>query len=59
MPLNRSRVAGLLLASLVLLPAPALAQSARGVEFDVREFTCPLGGATFRQDVGYAAMPLV
>lgn len=59
MPLNRSRVAGLLLASLALLPAHAIAQSARGVEFDVREFTCPIGGAKFSQDVGYASMPLV
>lgn len=28
-------------------------------EFDVREFTCPIGGKSFRQDVGYPGFPLI
>jgi len=33
-------------------PAPAAAQE-DGSSIDVREFTCPLGGASFNQEVGY------
>ncbi|MEE1878018.1 hypothetical protein [Altererythrobacter litoralis] len=39
-------------------PAPAAAQE-DGTSLDVREFTCPLGGASFNQDVGYYAFPLL
>src|SRR3569623_2500113 len=33
--------------------------SPRERSFDVRHFTCPLGGKTFDQDVGYNAFPLI
>lgn len=47
-------IARLWLAALALLSTSALAQP-----FDKREFTCPIGGAKFTQDVGYSAFPLV
>lgn len=39
-------------------PAPAAAQG-EAATFDVREFTCPLGGKSFTQEVGYFPFPLL
>ncbi len=51
------------LALLLLLASPlALAQVAPEEKFEgfnVMNFTCPLGGAKFKQDVGYYALPIV
>lgn len=50
------RVAALLLFAAMLAPFAA----ARDAEsFDKREFTCPLGGKNFTQDVGYSSFPLI
>lgn len=38
---------------------PAAAAPAKPESFDVRSFTCPLGGAQFSHDVGYSAYPLL
>lgn len=46
---------------LLMLAAPLAAQNdAAGLPetFDLRQFTCPLGGKEFSQDVGYAGFPL-
>lgn len=51
------RALGLLIA---LLAAPLAAQGEdwQTEEYDVRSFTCPLGGEAFTQDVGYPTYPL-
>lgn len=53
----RSRVLALLCFAL-LLPVAARAESS-ATGFDVRSFTCPIGGETFTQDVGYSSLVLV
>ncbi|MFZ9394458.1 MAG: hypothetical protein ACO25F_00165 [Erythrobacter sp.] len=50
--------AAVLAALLACCAAPAAAQG-EGAANDLRSFACPLGGKTFRQDVGYFALPLV
>lgn len=49
------RLAALLL--FAALAVPLAAQSADPI--DERRFTCPVGGKAFRQEVGYAAFPLI
>lgn len=48
-------------ALLALMPAAASAAEPgeEAFSFDKRQFTCPLGGARFEQDVGYSTFPLV
>ena len=50
-------VGGLALATGAAASTPPAKPS--GEKFDVRHFTCPLGGKAFDQDVGYFAFPLV
>lgn len=50
--------AGLMLAALTLA-MPAAAAPEKPETFDVRAFTCPIGGERFSQDVGYSAYPLL
>lgn len=59
LPLNYLRIVGLLALTTLLPLTSTAAQPPGGVEFDVRKFVCPVGGAKFTQDVGYYAMPLV
>src|SRR5687767_11674367 len=40
-------------------PAPAAESQADPEVYDQREFTCPVGGGKFTQDVGYSTYPLV
>lgn len=57
-PLKNSTLTLLLL----LAPSLALAQTAseeKSEGFHVMEFTCPLGGEKFKQDVGYYSLPMV
>jgi hypothetical protein len=47
---------------LLLVPSLTIAQPVPGEkseDFHVMQFTCPLGGATFKQDVGYYSLPIV
>src|SRR5688500_7609394 len=48
---------GAISALLLLAAAPAPAAEPEGI--DRREFTCPVGGKAFTQDVGYPTYPLV
>jgi len=50
-------VASVLLVCAMALPARAADEKQPGL--DVREFTCPIGGKPFRQEVGYRTFPLV
>lgn len=48
------------LAALLLFAALAVPLAAQGADpIDERRFTCPVGGKAFRQEVGYAAFPLI
>ena len=54
----------IILKAIVVLSAfaialPAAAAPEKPETFDVRSFTCPLGGEQFSQDVGYSAYPLL
>ena len=50
----------MLLALLVGAPLSAAQDKPQAAgPFDLRSFTCPLGGAKFNQDVGYSAYPLL
>lgn len=51
------RTLGLLVA-LLAAPLAAQGEDGRAEEYDVRSFTCPLGGEPFTQDVGYLTLPL-
>jgi hypothetical protein len=44
---------------LAAAPAPAPAGQAEPEVYDQRHFTCPVGGKSFTQDVGYSALPFV
>lgn len=56
-----SRCAPIAIALIAALLAPAVHAATRddAVQFDVREFVCPLGGARFSADVGYPSLALV
>lgn len=50
----------MLLAAMFTAPAEARKDpDGKEVDFDKREFTCPLGGKKFMQDVGYFSFPLI
>ena len=55
---RRATIAGIA-ALLALTSVPAASAEPEPHSFDKREFTCPLGGVRFEQDVGYSTFPLV
>ena len=55
---KRAAIAGIA-ALFALMSVPAASAEPEPHSFDKREFTCPLGGARFEQDVGYSTFPLV
>ncbi|QIG53861.1 hypothetical protein G6N82_06565 [Altererythrobacter sp. BO-6] len=52
-------LAAAVFAMLTSFTAVPVAAQNDGTAFDVRSFTCPLGGANFSQDVGYYALPVL